>query len=618
MKKSVVVLIVCLVLLYSFPIPQARAMDAEYFGVNEHPHRYADYPALIDQMAASQVKWIRISPEWGALEPAKGKYDPNVLAKMDDIVKRLTDKGINIVWILAYTAPWASSKPGDPESTRYKPANWADWENYVKFITARYKGVIHHWEVWNEPDYSIFWKSGASDYLTLLQKAYNQIKATDPTNQVLMGGLALAYGRDANYGVGAWFDQLMDLGAGNYFDVINYHAYGPSQELVKKYNGMMEIVRKHSSSLSGKPVWITETGLTSEGMKLYEQANYVDQVYVKNKRWPNIAKVFWYNYRNANVGDVTEDNYGLVKQDLTPLKAFYHYQALNGAETFFGTEMSQALTLSLNTSPGDSGVKNYGSHIEIDSGKYAYFRVNDEWLRNANEGLDPTVQVEVTYRDSGSGSWFLQYDGQKGPYTQTAQVVLGNTGEWKTQSFTLDDAKFDNRQNVSSDFRIWSRSGVIHIGKVKVKKQSNRAKVILKEKNLYTQMVQIQSDDPKQETYSEVETVGGLEARKVIADNKYLYFQVSDGFVREGDTQLTIKVSYFDARKDKILLQYNAIDHAYKGLEIQKEGTGTWKEAVFKVTDAKFTHRQNYYGDLRIGNNYDNSVEHIRSVEIIK
>ncbi|WP_187274347.1 hypothetical protein [Paenibacillus sp. N3.4] len=44
---------------------------------------------------------------------------------LDNMVNQLTAKGIHIVWILCYTAPWASSMPGlpSPDIARYKPAN---------------------------------------------------------------------------------------------------------------------------------------------------------------------------------------------------------------------------------------------------------------------------------------------------------------------------------------------------------------------------------------------------------------------------------------------------------------------------------------------------------------
>ncbi|MGG1555587.1 hypothetical protein [Paenibacillus ferrarius] len=617
LRKMGIFLMICLAGIIGLPLNQANAIDSDYFGVNDPLQRYTtDYTTEINQIADSQIQWIRISPEWGRIETAKGVYDTAYLNQLDNMVNQLTAKGIHIVWILCYTAPWASSMPGapSPDIARYKPANWADWESYVHFLTTRYQGEINYWEVWNEQDSLGFWKSSIDDYNTLLQKAYTGVKATDSSNTVLLGGLALS-----SYGLGTWFDSLMSKGAGNYFDIINYHAYGASPLLVSKYNGMMDIVNKYSATLGSKPIWITETGYSSMGTNEYQKADYSDQVYAMNKRWPNVAKTFWYNYRDTNTSNVKEDNFGLVAKNLSPLKALYHFQALNGAESFFGAQVENALTLFMNTSPADSGVTSYGSYIQVSPNKYAYFRLNDQWLYDTNDGLDTTATIEVTYLDSGSGSWQLQYDGQGGAYTTMAKVYVGNTGGWKTQTYTLNDIKFANRQNSSSDFRIYAdNNGLKSFSKVTVRKQSNHAKVILKNVNNYTLIEQVQSSDPTKEPYTTVETIGGVEARKISGDNKYFYFQVSDGFARTGDAQLTIKVSYYDSGTDTILIQYNALNAIYKPLHIVKTGTNTWKEAAFMITDANFRNLQNNASDFRIGNDYDGSVEYIRSVEVIK
>jgi hypothetical protein len=628
LRRLLLVLFAALLIFAFVPPKPAKAMDMSYFGVNEHPYRYTDYAALIDQMAASQIKWVRFSVEWNNIEPSKGVHPADVMAKIDDIVNRLTAKGIQIEWVLGYTAEWATSCTSCtwPDDTRYKPADWADWENFVTYITGRYKGIIHYWEVWNEQDLSGFWKSSIDDYYTLLQKAYAKIKATDSTNSVLLGGMALSTG----YGLGTWFDSLMGvIGANNVpFDIINYHSYGDSRVQVSRYNGTMDVINKYSSSLAGIPIWITETGLTSSnGTTEYQKADYVDQVYLLNKRWPNIFKVFWYNYRDKNTGNPVEDNYGLTAQDLTPFKALYHYQALNGAESVFGSQPESALTLYVNQAPSDSGVTfNADGTMTIATNKYAYFKVNDQWLFDTNEGVDPSVQIEVTYLDSSpvSGTkWSMQYDGQLSNFQAAPAVNYTNTGTWKTKIYSnsdLHDIKFANRQFLGSDFRLAANGAPLTVSKVVVKKRTDRADIQLKSTNRYTLVEQITSTDPSQEAYSAWTTIGGREAREILGNSNFIYLRVSDGFARAGDTNLTINVTYYDSGTDKILVQYNAIGNVYKPLPINKTNTNTWLTQSFAVTDANLTNALSYFCDIRIGNYWDanGAPEYISKVEIIK
>ncbi|OUS67965.1 hypothetical protein B1748_35110 [Paenibacillus sp. MY03] len=616
-KKWVWILFLSLILAFSAVQPVA-AVDSDYFGIVEHPHRYTDYSDLIDQIEATQTKWIRISPDWNAIETAKGVYNSTFLDRLDDIVDQLHAKDIKILFILGFTPSWASSNPTAPfpDRTRYKPANWSDWEDYVQFIATRYQGKVTDWEVWNEPDHWGFWKDSVADYKTLLEKAYIQLKNVDPGNRVLMAGLALNDGTQDSYGLNTFFDSLLANGAGDYMDVVNYHAYGSSANLIAKYNGMMDVLNKHG--LSGKDIWVTETGYRNSGDKESPKANFVDETYLLHKQFSNIKRIFWYNYRRTGTTGAVEENFGLADAGLNPLKALYYYQAANGAQSFFGDQTENALTLYVNDSPHDSGITPVSGNMKVTEDQYMYFKINDNWLYQTNEGLDPLVYIDVTYLDDGTGRWRLHYDAQSNAYKNAGTVTKSNSQTWITQSFALTDAKFSNSQNAGSDFRIWAELGDLTVKSVTVRKEDNAARAILQTENKQKLMEQVLSTDPAMESYTTVETVGGLTARRIGGNTKYAYFRVSDAFARAGNTNLTIGVQYFDEGTDSIRIQYNSTGSNYQNVYIAKTGTNTWKTAQFAVTNANFSNLQNYSADLRIGNNYDGSVEYIRMVEIIR
>ncbi|MFH1500101.1 MAG: hypothetical protein ABII82_20025, partial [Verrucomicrobiota bacterium] len=149
-----------LVLVFFCPLHAIQGSDADFYGINEHPHIYAsDHEALCDQIIASGTKWVRISPVWGDIETSKNVYNTAYIARIDAIVDRLTSHDVNVVWVLCYTASWASSAPTDaPYRSRYKPANWEDWDSFVTWATGHFGDRITNWEVWNEPDHHGFWK----------------------------------------------------------------------------------------------------------------------------------------------------------------------------------------------------------------------------------------------------------------------------------------------------------------------------------------------------------------------------------------------------------------------------------------------------------------------------
>jgi hypothetical protein len=86
-------------------------------------------------------------------------------------------------------------------------------------------------------------------------------------------------------------------------------------------------------------------------------------------------------------------------------------------------------------------------------------------------GVDPRIAYDgaftatftITYYDTGTNTWNLQYDSAnpnggpvQGAYTTGLTVTNQNTDTWKTVTATVNDARFAERENNASDFRIAS------------------------------------------------------------------------------------------------------------------------------------------------------------------
>lgn len=147
------------------------------------------------------------------------------------------------------------------------------WARFVFAIVQRYKpgGTlaqanswpagwgITHWEMWNEPDFSIFWDSSLGDYARLLKVGYLAAKHADPQAQVLFGGLA-------NNGDLEFYNKVLDIyGAdglapsNNYFhDIFVTHSYSQS------WHSWYHVFRAQNSLTSRglqKPIWLNESGV---------------------------------------------------------------------------------------------------------------------------------------------------------------------------------------------------------------------------------------------------------------------------------------------------------------------------------------------------------------------
>lgn len=103
----------------------------------------------------------------------------------------------------------------------------------------------------------------------------------------------------------------------------------------------------------------------------------------------------------------------------------------------------------------------------------------------ANKNFDGTVyKIEVDYFDEGSGAFRLYYDAYDEVAGEGFQnqhryadfedgtIYLGNTNNWKTAEFILDDAYFGKRLWTYADFGIFTRDfssdGYVNIGSVPI------------------------------------------------------------------------------------------------------------------------------------------------------
>jgi hypothetical protein len=600
----------------------AGAMDT--YGINDHLDRYSDYNAACDEIIASGVKWVRVGPEWRSIQPnaptsTDPGYDTAFLGKLDAIVNKLSAGGVNIDFVLCYTAPWASSMPSDPKAWAYKPANWTDWGDYVHFVTSRYAGKIHSWEVWNEEDSTTFWKSSATDYVTLLQTAATQIRLTDATNQILLGGLT-----GGGVAPGGFFDQILAAGAAGGFDIVNYHSYLDSAHWISVYRLLAQTTGKYG--LTNRKIWITESGYSSLGDAAKEviKADMVDQVYLLPGTLPNVERVFWYVHRNITpTGDPSEDNFGLIANDRTPLQAFYYYQAAGGAETDFKlhkaypTQTTSRRTLYYNTaSPGVVDEAPDGSTKRIPSGQAMYLWIKDSWLHNANGGLDSRTYVDVTYLNSGTGTWSMDYDGQSNIYTSLGQTKT-NTGAWVTKTFTLDDGKFANRQTNGCDLRISAGSADLVVSKVAIRKDMGKARLLLATTDRYRLATRPDSTVTTDEAYNPVASVGGRECRKIVDNTHYIYAQICDALLRSSNPNVKISITFWDFGTDSLTVFYDGIGGT-KSYSIAKTNTNTWRTVTTSLTDAAFNDLQHYFADFRISNAGDGSLEYISQIDVEK
>ena len=267
----------------------AAAGEASLYGVNAH----VPSPAVLDEIAASGARWVRIDVAWSSVEPAPDRFD---WAIYDELVDGALERGLRLYATLSDTPAWAT----DGEAGRGVPRSAADWYDVCYRAAARYRGRIDHWGMWNEPNVERFWAGGRGDYIDIILKpGAAAVHAASPTARVC--GPELAHLRSGHWD--AWLRDVLKRASAS-LDVVTHHIYpdGASSrsvvDLLSKGSGYPwdpPAVKKvlQDTGWLGKPFWLTETGYSSGATGSGEQAQAAFVANLAGALFGPERTVFW-------------------------------------------------------------------------------------------------------------------------------------------------------------------------------------------------------------------------------------------------------------------------------------------------------------------------------------
>lgn len=179
-----------------------------------------------------RLPWFKQQVRWEFIEPERGVYD---WLTLDMGVRAARRFGVNMM-ISVVTAPDWAREPGVDLSKHGPPADPQDYVNFVVEIVNRHGDHIAAIEVWNEQNLDREWMSNrglrADDYVDLLRRTYQAVKAINPNIIIISGALAPSGGwvepdgRVSAMDDFTYFDAMIDAGLLNYADCIGAHHNG--------------------------------------------------------------------------------------------------------------------------------------------------------------------------------------------------------------------------------------------------------------------------------------------------------------------------------------------------------------------------------------------------------
>ena len=228
---------------------------------------YADYHAYKEYLAPLGARYIRLQAGWAKTEQKPGVYD---FAWLDAIIDDAVSRGLE---------PWLELSYGNPiypgGGTKFLMGGWPTskvaieaWCNWVRASAERYKGKVHQWEVWNEPDITIRRNNyDPQEMVDLAILTSRIIKEVDPMSKIAVYGIASGREVDtADALIGLLAEKLRATGEEHLVDWVSYHGYQYEPELSYFIDGdsLRKVLRRHNFNID---IWQGESGAPSVGYK---------------------------------------------------------------------------------------------------------------------------------------------------------------------------------------------------------------------------------------------------------------------------------------------------------------------------------------------------------------
>jgi polysaccharide biosynthesis protein PslG len=131
------------------------------------------------------AKYLRCAFTWNAIEKQQGHYN---WAFWDTLVDEAERANIQLIPYVAYTPEWAAEN--SDQFWKRPPRDPQLYADFMYKIASRYRGRIHSWEIWNEPDIGEYWMGSPDQFAELVKLAAPAIRRADPDATLVLAGMS--------------------------------------------------------------------------------------------------------------------------------------------------------------------------------------------------------------------------------------------------------------------------------------------------------------------------------------------------------------------------------------------------------------------------------------------
>jgi hypothetical protein len=296
------------------PIASASPFPSAFFGMAVMTSSATHFPSV----PFGPLRLWDAGVSWSDMETSQGVYN---FAPLDAWLAEAYASNKPVLYTLGRVPIWA----GGGASYTSPPSDISTGNlQYAAFVTALVQhslasstAKISYYELWDEPDSSLYWTGTQAQMVTMAQTAYNVIRSLDPNAIITGPGIA---GSDDPPTAG-WLAGYWAAGGSAYQDVVAYHAYTADTTIYPSYlPGLIAAIQtlQQVYGISLKPLWFTEgswgnnvtlgpAGLTDEQKIAYMAQQHLFM-------WSSgVARYYWYEWDNTkNFGTLWSSGGGIT------------------------------------------------------------------------------------------------------------------------------------------------------------------------------------------------------------------------------------------------------------------------------------------------------------------
>lgn len=252
---------------------------------------------------------MRINLDWRSIQPSPGTWS---WRGTDELLARANGWGYrDVIFAIAGTPVWAATSATKgreylgPRSA--SPPNTPAFKEFMYRLSARYRGRVTGYEIWNEPTVAGFYQGSAAKMAEMTAAGYLAIRRGDPRALVLSASPTTHHANN----VDTVFRNAYFAGLRSWswpVDVVAGHFYPPGETSTPAARRAQVIGFKQSMVTYGgsrKPLWDTETnflgvgtgGLPNGRITGATAAAYITRYYLDNLRL-GVQRGYWYMWTN--------------------------------------------------------------------------------------------------------------------------------------------------------------------------------------------------------------------------------------------------------------------------------------------------------------------------------